>query len=226
MRYLNFTTSPLILHGDHQAPVECLIIALDGSPSMEEKDWPPSRFAAAQEAASALIKRKLTLASNDQVGIVAYADSGNVIANPMRLADGHQKLISLFSKIKIGSGTDIGAGLQTAGRLLFQNGMQRFFRRLLARHEIESPVIRRIVLLSDGHHNGSRNPRRIAKSLKRYGVIIDCVGIGGTPSDVDEPLLKAVASTDPKSGGPRYAFIGDKNQLIERFQHLAGRITR
>ena len=62
--------------------------------------------------------------------------------------------------------------------------------------------------------------------MKQSGVTIDCVGIGGEPSDVDEPLLRAIASFHADGVTPRYAFIGDKSNLIEKFEELAGRITR
>ena len=84
----------------------------------------------------------------------------------------------------------------------------------------------RIVLLTDGYHNTGRDPLPIAKELKGAGVCIDCIGIGGEPSDVDEDLLKAIASTHADGVTPRYAFIGDKADLIQRFEELAGRITR
>jgi Mg-chelatase subunit ChlD len=226
MRYLNFTTSVSSVSGSAGMAAECLIVVLDVSPSMEERDWPPSRLAAAQDATEALIARKRSLAPNDRVGIVAYDDAGHIVAKPTQLDDGHRTLISALRQVQTGSGTDIGAGLLAAGRLFFKHGVQGFFRRLFLPVGTEAPLARRIVLLSDGHHNGSRNPRRIAKLFKRHGVIIDCVGIGGAPSDVDESLLKSLATVDPENGLPRYAFIGDKANLIERFKVLAGRVTR
>ena len=74
--------------------------------------------------------------------------------------------------------------------------------------------------------NGPSLPYDAFKDLKKAGVCIDCVGIGGKPTDVDEGLLKAVASRHPDGVTPRYAFIGDKSDLIEKFEALAGRITR
>ena len=56
--------------------------------------------------------------------------------------------------------------------------------------------------------------------LKPSGVEIDCVGIGGTRNDVDEQLLQSIASRD-STGRPRYWYIGDRVQLIQKFEHLA-----
>ena len=52
-----------------------------------------------------------------------------------------------------------------------------------------------------------------------------CIGIGGAPHDVDEPLMKHIASEYP-DGSKRYRWIGDKERLAQHFHCLAGRITR
>lgn len=43
--------------------------------------------------------------------------------------------------------------------------------------------------------------------------------------EVNEEILKSIASCHP-DGTPRYRWIGDKEQLVEHFKQLAGRITR
>ena len=43
---------------------------------------------------------------------------------------------------------------------------------------------------------------------------------------MDEKVLKAIASKDSRTGKPRYVFIGDKADLIAKFEQLAGRISR
>ena len=52
-------------------------------------------------------------------------------------------------------------------------------------------VVRGIILLTDGHGG---HPLRTADDLKSRGVVIDVIGIGPSPSAVDEKLLKKVAS--------------------------------
>ena len=81
----------------------------------------------------------------------------------------------------------------------------------------------RIILLTDGEHLGDENPIHIATRLKRAGVIIDCIGIGGSPKDVDEKLLKQIASRNP-NGSIRYCFIGDQQKLLRKYQTLAHHI--
>ena len=78
-------------------------------------------------------------------------------------------------------------------------------------------------MLTDGEHLGDENPVTIAARLKKAGVIIDCIGIGGSPKDVDEKLLKQIASRN-SDGSVRYCFIGDQQELIRKYQSLAQHI--
>ena len=82
---------------------------------------------------------------------------------------------------------------------------------------------RRIIMLTDGEHNQGGSPVEIASRLKNAGVVIDCIGIGGSPEDVDEELLKQIASRNP-DGSVRYCFIGDQSQLLRKYQTLAHHI--
>ena len=80
-----------------------------------------------------------------------------------------------------------------------------------------------VVLLTDGQNTG-KDPIALAERLKKRAVI-ECVGIGGSPEDVDECLLKQIASAYP-DGTRRYRWIGQKEQLIKHFHKLAGGIRR
>ena len=82
---------------------------------------------------------------------------------------------------------------------------------------------RRIILLTDGEHLGDENPIHIATRLKKTGVIIDCIGIGGSPRNVDEKLLKQIASRN-RNDSIRYCFIGDQQKLLRKYQTLAHHI--
>ena len=50
--------------------------------------------------------------------------------------------------------------------------------------------------------------------------MIDIIGIGGSPKDVEEPRLKKLASKNA-DGLPRYIFISDTARLIETFEKAA-----
>ena len=75
-------------------------------------------------------------------------------------------------------------------------------------------------MLTDGMHNGRGNPLDAAQKLKNAGVIIDCIGIAGSRNEVDEDLLRHIASFD-NNGVPRYCFIDDTINLITKFQSLS-----
>jgi len=86
-----------------------------------------------------------------------------------------------------------------------------------------SKTLRRLVLLSDGGHNEGKSPLSLASRIKNAGVVIDCIGIGGTPDDVDEDLLQKIASRN-SDGSIRYCFIGDQQELIKKYENLAHHI--
>ena len=231
MRYLDFTAAPSPPSHHRGTPEievpECLIICIDVSPSMEERDWPPSRLDAAKEAAAALIERKQTIAPEDEIGVVAYNAYASTVQGPVRVGDKKKQLLRALQRVDTASGTSISAALREAKKQLLPSRVHGLVQWIVKGSAIEEePVTCRIVILTDGHHNTGPDPRPIAASLKRDGVTIDCVGIGGRPSDVQEDLLRGVASKDTVTGRPRYAFIGDKDALITKFEQLAGRITR
>ena len=76
---------------------------------------------------------------------------------------------------------------------------------------------------TDGHNTG-KTPEKLADRLKEFA-IIECIGIGGSPADVDESLLKRIAAAYP-NGKKRYRWIGQKEQLVKHFHNLAGAIRR
>ena len=78
-------------------------------------------------------------------------------------------------------------------------------------------------MLTDGEYNQGGSPIPVASRLKKAGVIIDCIGIGGSPGDVDEELLKEIASCNP-DGSIRYCFIGDQQELLRKYETLAHHI--
>ena len=100
--------------------------------------------------------------------------------------------------------TNIGAGLITAGR------------ELMALGAAVSPAI---VLLTDGHSNTGPDPVQVASQLKAMNVRLDIIGIGGSPSQVNEADLKQMASI--LDGQLRYWFIRDKTTLVRKFEALA-----
>lgn len=220
---------------------ERLMQLLDVSGSMGRTDWPPSRLCGAKEAAEALILAKAPSHPEDEVGIGSFSGDARLIHAPVALGKGTSSLISSLKTLHTDSSTNIAAGLTLSGNALFGNWLEYqpkmpgsvtgWLSRLLY-DDSPSPMLprtrngflNRIVLCTDGGHNDpASDPVEVARKLKEQGVIIDCIGIGGSPAEVEEDTLKAIASVGP-DGKPRYAFIGDKQKLIRKFKDLANRI--
>lgn len=221
MQYLEYANR---IQGE--AP-ERLIVCLDVSPSMENTDWPPSRLAAAMEATEALIERKRSIAPRDEVGVVTFSGHASVLSAPREVGRYAGELANAVRRAETGSATNITAGLQKAEPML-RPGRRRMLDRLFpsTSSTLTTPWVGRIVILTDGEHNFGPPVEYISERLKKAGVTIDCIGIGGDPSAVDEKLLREICSRHKDGITPRYSFIGDKSGLIEKFEELAGRITR
>lgn len=181
------------------------VLVLDASGSMLDEDWPPSRLEAAKDAARQYCARVAREEPHARIGILAYGSSAKTLCGLTPAAE-LGKLQKSINRIKCLGGTNIRAGLKEALRVLSSG-----------------PPGYQIVLLSDGH-NMEKNPLGAADRLKARGTI-DCVGIGGSPGDVDEDLLKDIASANP-DGTKRYRWIGGRDRLVKHFHNLAGRISR
>lgn len=180
------------------------VLIIDASYSMAKADWKPSRLAAAKEAAIAYAKQAYAEHPNVLLAIVAYGDQATLIAPPTP-ASRIGLIQTCIQKIDCMGCTNIYAGLIMAEQIATNS---------------YGPI--HIVLLSDGR-NTDDDPRPVAERLK-HRARIDTVGIGRQES-VDENLLKAIATTDA-NGPTRYRWIGQKQQLVEHFHHLAGGIRR
>ncbi len=218
--------------------IERTVIVIDYSGSMLITDWKPSRIAGACEATVALIREKRRLYGSDEVGIVRFNSDAMVIHPPGPVAENALSLEASLQELGESGATNMTAGLHMARTVLFglraSNVTMGRAVGWLARALFDSPsnpavpagkVLPRIILLSDGHNTSSRSPRKLARTLKEEGTIIDCIGIGGNPKEVDADLLRDIASTD-EQGQPRYCFIGDKHRLIKKFEDLAKRLRR
>jgi Mg-chelatase subunit ChlD len=173
---------------------------------MAERDWTPSRIAGAQAAAVAFCQRLARDLPGARIAIVAYGEVARLLC-PLTPASMLQPLMEAIGRISFISATNIASGLEMALEVLAPTGRPG-----------------QVVLLSDGHNNTGPNPRPVAEALRRFA-LVETVGIGGSPSAVDEPLLKEIASYYP-NGKKRYRWIGDKNDLIQHFDALAGGISR
>jgi hypothetical protein len=236
MQYLNMAN-----HVQSGAGVETTMTLVDESPSMEEEDLAPTRRTAAVTANLTLVEVKAQHHPNDRVGVVAFSGTARVLLAPTVVRDSLPDLRRALQKLNSGSGTNFTAALEKAeeclfprhpryqggsvarilSTLLYETGPARGADRTQGRGSVEG--VQRIVLLSDGEHNTGPSPIAVASRLKKAGVIIDCIGIAGSPESVDEDLLKEIASRNP-NGTIRYCFIGESAALLKKYQDLARHI--
>jgi len=195
------------LESEQQGFEEDIVLVLDVSGSMDTADYPPNRLEAAKIASFEFVKEKIAKNPLVRIGVVSFSDIGKVASNIVSARDYINPLYSSIRKLRIGGGTDISIGLEYAYNLL--------------QRDSNFNAIRRIILLTDGHGG---NPIRLSKDIKSKGIIIQIIGIGGSPNSVNEKLLKKVASI--VQGEIQYRFIGDKRALVEHFKNLASNITK
>jgi hypothetical protein len=209
----------------------CLV--LDVSHSMGFVDWQPTRLAAVKDAAQSFLDVTCRQHPKDKVGMVSFAGSA-VVEQPLTdVYTGTDRLRTAITRLALRPNTNIPSGLVLAGSVLGCEGFGALswtmgnlgrlaYEKLSGRPAL--PVLRRVVLLTDGENCPPADSIGPAEQLKRAGVEIDVVGIGGSPDAVNEAELRAVASVDPQ-GRPRYHFIGEKAALISEFRQIANRIA-
>ncbi len=181
---------------------EHVVLALDISSSMSEPyDNRMDKHTASQRAAVTLVVHKAQLDANDHVGLVSFNSQAQIVVRPCPLVTHKQQIIEGIQSLSSGGGTDIHKGVKSAGDAFAWQ---------------DPNVVRRIVLLTDGHGG---HPLRTADELKGRGVIIDVTGIGPDPSAVDEKLLRKVASV--VQGEVRYRFIKDSQTLVDEYRGIS-----
>ena len=227
-------------HLEDDTTPEDVVVVLDTSPSMTIDDYQPSRLDAAKEAGLALLDVKRGRYPTDRVAIVGFSRNARVIHSLVNVREEIVSLKKALREVKTHASTNITAGLRKATTLL--SGIQStepdagtgilgmisswLFDDSPSPAPAKTPRRNaRIILLSDGKHNTGSKPESVAEKLKEQGVVIDVLGIGGSPTaqEFDEDQLKQIASMHP-DGSPRYCFIGDAAHLIKKFESLAQHI--
>jgi len=151
-----------------------LVIALDLSRSMDARDLRPDRLSAAKREAITL----LNALEGSQVGLVEFAGSARIVSPLSTDREGLASIIETAStRDPDRPGTDIGAALEHAARLLTRPG--------------ERP--RAIVLLSDGE-NLEGDPRSALEKVRRAGAKLYTIGLG-TPEGSTIPVVDSTGAT-------------------------------
>lgn len=183
---------------------ELTILANDVSDSMSSRyDSRKTKLEAVIHASGSYVINKGKIDPNDEIGLVTFNSKAQTLLNLCPIGTSRQQIIAAIQSLTPHNGTDIDAGLKAADAAL----------------EWHRPgVVRRIILQTDGQGG---DPLRTAESLKARGVVIDVVGVGETPSNVDEKLLRKVASV--VQGELRYRFIKDHQTLVNYYTMISGK---
>ncbi len=222
---------------------ELVMILIDFSPSMEFEDFSPSRLEAAIQSAVKLIETKAKLYPQDKVGVIAFDNNAYLLHPPVEAGKECSALCqSLRKDFGHRSGTNFTAALELAEKYRVNKSIKTrppgvlssFITGLIfetsdgnSRRKKNGGsgynYTQRVIMLSDGEHNGGGSPITIAQRIKYFGTTIECIGIAGSPEEVDENMLKSIASID-ENGKPRYCFIGDTEKLINKYKSMAHHI--
>ena len=185
-----------------------LVIALDLSRSMDARDTRPDRLGAAKREALSL----LDAFQGSGIGIVAFAGRAQVIAPLSTDQEGLASLLETASTRDMDRpGTDLGAALSLAGRLLHRPG--------------ERP--RAVVLFSDGE-NLEGDPVGALESVRGAGARLYTVGVG-TPEGGTIPVVDTTGAVRgvkrDEQGGVIYTKL-DEGALRELSRRGGGRYER
>src|SRR2546425_6194733 len=134
------------------------VIALDLSHSMDARDLRPDRLSAAKREALSLLEAL----EGSQIGVVGFAGSAKIVSPLSTDREGLASIVQTATTRDLDRpGTDLGAALSLAARLLSRPG--------------ERP--RAIVVVTDGE-NLEGDPRRALQSVKRAGARLYAIGLG------------------------------------------------
>jgi Ca-activated chloride channel family protein len=188
-----------------------IVITLDLSGSMEERDLRPNRLEAAKAVIQGFVERR----PSDRIGLVIFGREAYTYA-PLTLDHGTllRMVGDLRSGIVDGRGTAIGNGLGVA----------------LARLRKSDAKSKVIILLTDGDNNaGNISPVQAATFAQKLGVKIYTILAGSRASAAEEDDRGGSARypTNPKlleeiaamTGGMPY-LATDTNALVKRFQSI------
>lgn len=184
-----------------------IVIVLDMSDSMENRDMVPNRLGASQIVIDDFIRRR----PHDRVGLVVF---GAVASTVSPLTMDHGVLRSLVGRLRLGvmdgSTTAIGAGLGMALNRLDES-------------DADSKIV---VLLTDGVHNADGlDPDAASSEASERGVQVYTVLMGqqrAGDASIDPARLERIASV---TGGYAYT-AADQDALRTTFQDLLDKLEK
>ena len=186
-----------------------IMLLLDVSDSMLEKDLDPDRLTAAKRVAHNFIKGRL----QDRIGIIIFAGEAYSLCP---LTTDYSLLYGYLDDIRPDmirtAGTAIGSALAV--------GVNR-----MRDSKSQSKVV---ILISDGDNtSGSLDPITAARLAKAFGVRIYTIAVGSTRPMVNQDTLNVAARVDESelqniaaAGDGKYFRAGDNNALSDVFAQI------
>ncbi|MBL7790121.1 MAG: VWA domain-containing protein [Chitinophagales bacterium] len=177
-----------------------IVMAIDVSTSMLEKDFSPNRLEAAKAVASEFVSKR----PNDRIGVVVFAGESFTQCPPTIDHNIVQKQIEAIQDGLLEDGTAIGMGLATSVRVLKNSNAKS----------------RVCILLTDGVNTaGKIDPLTAVDIAKNFNVKVYTIGVGtpkGNILGIDEGLM----STISKSTGGIYFRAGSTARLKEIYDQI------
>lgn len=177
-----------------------IVMAIDVSTSMLEKDFSPNRLEAAKSVASEFVSKR----PNDRIGVVVFAGESFTQCPPTIDHNVVQKQILAIQDGLMEDGTAIGMGIATSVRVLKNSNSK-------------SKVC---ILLTDGVNTaGKIDPLTAVEIARNFNVKIYTIGVGtprGNILGIDEPLMHTIS----KSTGGLYFRAGSNARLKEIYEQI------
>lgn len=169
------------------------LLALDTSDSMNDKTGHGDmrkKIEGLKEAVTAFI---VNLPSTSLLSIVCFSWTASVLCPMAAVSQGKLKIIQKVQGLK--------AGGTTAMKSALKNAEEQF-------RKVQGEYAKRLYLLTDGMPN--TNPSKVTDRLKQQKVQIHTIGFG-EGNDIDENLLRSMASTSASGTQLYYHFTDAKN---------------
>ena len=182
----------------------CFFVLLDNSGSMQATDIPPSRIQVACQAVIQLLRFLLEWSPLSYVGVGTFANDFHLCSEPLQVRRHLDTLVASLARPGASGSTEMKNGLM---------GIHNMMKSCPPDHKVV------VIMLSDGRNTG-RSCVSTASAIKAEGADFWTLGIGRSPSDLDEDLLRKLASTPE-----HYTFIGNwegPEAIINAFQRVAG----
>jgi len=195
-----YGTEPTVVPTVKSGQRELVDLQVDCSGSMAEAfDGDTSKIEAASRAGVNLVLHKHRIDSMDEIGVTTFTSSARLRLDFGPVANNKPRIIECLQSLDADGGTDLEAPLRLRSADFAWD---------------RQDVVRRIVMLTDGHGG---DPEKSAAALKQRGVLIDVIAIGPSPNEVNEEVLRKIASPG------QYRFVRDQRTLVQHYTQLANK---